>query len=325
MCVFDMCALYVPIVILFTASCMFGHSFNTVVIYLNSCWVQLLIILRLLYMNQYHGHDQWNYVGYYTRNGHPFNKTLNTADWLGFHQSKHGVDYADFSQVLLCFLYLGMATLTRVVAIWMKNFRISRNIPLNQTRVLFPDITYLNCHDNTGNMLKFFANYGFYRFGCEVCAVVACIIMLIRMDIVAVGLSFWLLLIFSLRRSLLRIVWLPTIVLAASGLVLQYLATLGWWPSYWNHSLTRYWSSTDFLLRIQQFCHFPNMAHPPIKEKLSLDYLLLLLLCRQWRAFQREWKIKSRYSVAGRNIHVFDLFEDPENENPVPDFMTYTR
>ncbi|KAH1008218.1 hypothetical protein HUJ05_008792 [Dendroctonus ponderosae] len=187
MCVFDMCALYVPIVILFTASCMFGHSFNTVVIYLNSCWVQLLIILRLLYMNQYHGHDQWNYVGYYvsseltfmqsgfvkllvfqTRNGHPFNKTLNTADWLGFHQSKHGLDYADFSQVLLCFLYLGMATLTRVVAIWMKNFRISRNIPLNQTRVLFPDITYLNCHDNTGNMLKFFANYGFYRFGCEI-------------------------------------------------------------------------------------------------------------------------------------------------------------
>lgn len=78
------------------------------------------------------------------------------------------MEYADFGQVYLCFLYLGMVTLTRVVTVRMKNFRISRNLPLDQTRVLFPAITYLNCHDNTGNMLKFFANYGFYRFGCEV-------------------------------------------------------------------------------------------------------------------------------------------------------------
>lgn len=167
--------------------------------------------------------------------------------------------------------------------------------------------------------------------------------MLVRMDIVAVGLSFWLLLTFALRRSLLRIVWLPTIVVGAVGIVFQYLATLGWWPSYWNRmimsiffirqlnkwiltdSLTRFWSSTDFRLRIQQFCHLPNMAHPPIKEKLALDYLLLLLLCRQWRSFQREWSLKQRYSVAGRNENVCDQLEDPESENPVPDFMTYTR
>lgn len=65
MCVFDMCALYVPTVILFTASCMFGHLFTTVIIYVNSFWVQLLIILRLVYMNQYSGHSKWNFVGYY--------------------------------------------------------------------------------------------------------------------------------------------------------------------------------------------------------------------------------------------------------------------
>lgn len=38
--------------------------------------------------------------------------------------------------------------------------------PVND--VMFPDITYKNSHESVGNMLKFLANYGFYKLGCEV-------------------------------------------------------------------------------------------------------------------------------------------------------------
>lgn len=93
---------------------------------------------------------------------------MNTADWLGFHESRLGKDYADFQQLKYCFLYVFIVTLMRVVEIRIRNYRISRGLPLKSADVIFTDITYENCHENTGNMFKYLANYGFYKFGCEV-------------------------------------------------------------------------------------------------------------------------------------------------------------
>lgn len=90
-------------------------------------------------------------------------------------------------------------------------------------------------------------------------------------------------------------------------------------------TLTRYWSSNDFLLRIQQFCHLLNMAHPPAKEKITLDFCFLLLMSRQWRAFLIEWKLKGQYNPAGTNDNVQHLLDEKNVDNPVPDFITYTR
>lgn len=65
MCLEDMCALQMPLAVLFTASCVLGHVFTTIVIYGASFAVQILIVIRLLYMNLMKDHSKWNYVGYY--------------------------------------------------------------------------------------------------------------------------------------------------------------------------------------------------------------------------------------------------------------------
>lgn len=90
-------------------------------------------------------------------------------------------------------------------------------------------------------------------------------------------------------------------------------------------SLTKFWNTNDFLLRIQQFCYLLNMAHPPNKERIRLDFLLLFLMSRQWRNFRREWKHKGMYFPPGGNEDVSALIDDKDVDNPVPDFVTYTR
>lgn len=65
MCLQDMCALQMSLAVLFTASCVLGHVFTTIVIYGASFAVQILIVLRLLYMKLVKDHYKWNYVGYY--------------------------------------------------------------------------------------------------------------------------------------------------------------------------------------------------------------------------------------------------------------------
>ncbi|KAH1021024.1 hypothetical protein HUJ04_010597 [Dendroctonus ponderosae] len=103
----------------------------------------------------------------------------------------------------------------------------------------------------------------------------------------------------------------------------QYLNSLGWWPSYFNNSKTLFWNSNDFRLKLHKFCHLMNMAHPPKQEKITLDFVLLLVLSRQWWAFRRERR--SENSPAGSNESVVHLADHPNIVNPVPDFTTYAK
>lgn len=103
-----------------------------------------------------------------TRKGKSYNVTLNTADWIGFHESQYGTEHADFKQLIWCFVFIFLVTLDRIVTIRMENHRKTRTMEEPVNAVMFPDITYKNSHESVGNMLKFLANYGFYKLGCEV-------------------------------------------------------------------------------------------------------------------------------------------------------------
>lgn len=94
--------------------------------------------------------------------------TLNTADWIGFHESQYGSKYADFKQLIWCFAFIFLVTLDRIVTVRMENYRKTTMSQKPVNVVIFPDITYQNSHESLGNMLKFLTNYGFYKLGCEV-------------------------------------------------------------------------------------------------------------------------------------------------------------
>lgn len=90
-------------------------------------------------------------------------------------------------------------------------------------------------------------------------------------------------------------------------------------------SSTQFWNLNDLRVRIQQFCHLPNMAHPPIKQKISHDFMLILVASRQWLAFKRERKGEEQDVLAGSNENVSHLIDDPNSINPIPDFTIHLR
>lgn len=65
MCLFDLCAIFFPFALLFTGACVLGRKFRKFIIYFISVLVQIIILLRLLYMKMVIDHQQWNYVGEY--------------------------------------------------------------------------------------------------------------------------------------------------------------------------------------------------------------------------------------------------------------------
>ncbi|XP_050294908.1 piezo-type mechanosensitive ion channel component-like isoform X2 [Anthonomus grandis grandis] len=323
MCIFELSALFVPVVLLFTISCIFTSKFRDFSIYFVSCFLQVLIIMRLLYMVLDTQHDKYNFVGYYTRNGKTYNKTLNTMDWIGFHKSGLGPRYSDFHQISLNFYFIAAVTLMRVCTIRMSNYRVSREIPDKVKLVLFPEVTYENYHTSVIDLIKFWVNYFFYKFGCEICAIACIIVIWERMDFIALCFSVMTLIIYALPRRKLKRIWIFLVVIAAFNVPIQYLATLGFWPTFWDRSMTQFWSETNLKLRIQQFCHISNMAHPPVKHKLTLDFWLYLLCSRQRHAFKME--TLGRYEAAGENEDVSEYIDDINHKNPVPDYVTYTR
>ncbi|XP_066141198.1 piezo-type mechanosensitive ion channel component-like [Euwallacea fornicatus] len=325
MCVFDLCAVFVPLVLPLTLASIMGRRFTKIITYIISCFVQIFIVLRLIYMNQYNHHHDWDYVRNYARDGVQYNVTLNTADWLGFHESRLGKSKADFPQLVWCFGFVFAVTLDRIVNIRMQNYRDSRRLRGLHPTVIFPEITYGNSHDNLKSLLKFLANYGFYKLGCEITLLYAGVVIVLRMDAVAIILVLWLLAMFPLKRERMRILWLPSILFLVVLIFVQYLFTLGWWPKFFDNSLTSYWNSKYFLLRLQQFCHLMNMANPPMKDKIILDFILLLIMSRQWKAFKMERKLAGIDLLAGSNTNVHHLIDDPTVQNPIPDFTTVKR
>ncbi|XP_050303475.1 piezo-type mechanosensitive ion channel component-like isoform X2 [Anthonomus grandis grandis] len=328
MCLYDLCALYMPAVILLTLACIFRRSFAKIVIYFLSITVSVLIILRLFYMRLMHTeHYNWNYEVAYARNGKEYNITLNTADWVGFHQSQYGPDYADGPQLMWCFIFIGFVTLDRIISLRYKRRVISgMESPITQN-VMFPEVTSENCHNSTGNMLKYLFDNIFFKFGCEITFIYMCFATAARMDALSIATMIWLLIMFSLKRIWIKRFWLILLLLFSILIPLQYTITLSWWPKNFYSSMSKYWTSTDFLLRIQQFCYLSNMIHPPKKNKLNWDYMLLQFISSQWLVFLEENKYKKNNpdEADGPNDDVSYKLEDTNVKNPVPDFVTYTR
>lgn len=67
------------------------------------------------------------------------------------------------------------------------------------------------------------------------------------------------------------------------------------------------------------------MAHPPNIQKISYDFMLILLASRQWLAFKRERKGEEQDVLAGSNENVSHLIDDPNQVNPIPDFTSNIR
>lgn len=83
--------------------------------------------------------------------------------------------------------------------------------------------------------------------------------------------------------------------------------------------------ANKFLPDVRDWAFLLDYYYPPQVKKLIYDFLLLLLVSRQWVVFRIEKRYEGKNYAGGSNASIIHHAEKKDFKNPVPDFITYVR
>uniref|UniRef100_A0A8D0C1C5 Piezo TM25-28 domain-containing protein n=1 Tax=Salvator merianae TaxID=96440 RepID=A0A8D0C1C5_SALMN len=167
-------------------------------------------------------------------------------------------------------------------------YRLQNRLPPPPTGSIFYNIAQKNVDDELLSCIKYFINYGFYKFGLEICFVAAVNVIRQRMDFYALIHASWLTYLLSRRqRKAVAEVWPKYCCFLASLVVFQYLLCIGLPPALckdypWR---TSQWPLHSNLIK---WLYLPDFAKRPDACFLLYDFLLLLFASLQWQVFENE-------------------------------------
>ncbi|CAH1971749.1 unnamed protein product [Acanthoscelides obtectus] len=318
MCVYDKCALYFIIVVLISLALTFGRPMQTFAIYFSSLLVSIMLLARMIYQIQYITPQNWDVNCTVTENPDINMTTKNNAPWFGFEKGSHLPTLVKWN-----IIYILVVTLWAVILVRQYNYRLSRGRPTTRAFFMFPNIKRTDADTNLRNCLKYLANYGYYKFGVEISLMMTVAVIGTRMDMYSVLYAIWLCILFSMKRSTLSKVWLFYLIFLAVALPFQYFMAVGLPPTLCQEFP---WDRKDQLLHsLQDWAFLLDNYHSPPVKKLILDFVLLLLVSRQWLVFRIERRYARGEYVGGSNDVIIHNAEEKDFKNPVPDFITYAR
>ncbi|XP_047463265.1 piezo-type mechanosensitive ion channel component 2 [Mugil cephalus] len=201
-------------------------------------------------------------------------------------------------------------------------FRLHNNLKPPPFSIIFQGITRQHLDHGVLPCIKYFINFFFYKFGLEICLIVAVNVIGQRMDFYALLHSCALLAVLSRRRrKAIGEVW-PKYCCFTSGLmVLQYLLCIGIPPALcvdypWRTALQPLTSN------VIKWFYLPDFAMSPNPSFIFYDHLLLLCSSLQWHVFEEENRAAVRL-LAGDNVEISRSL-DPCSFNqfiPVDNFL----
>jgi hypothetical protein len=155
-----------------------------------------------------------------TQNDTNIIKTYNMAEWIGLKK----VD-ANLKLPKLLDGYIGIITITTLRAIitirqWFHRFE--NHEPFETPLIMFPLIKRANADQGLVPCIKFFFNYGFYKFGLEFCLMGIVALIGTRLDFYSILYCIWLMILFSMRRKTISKIWPFFKIFAIVLLPLQY-------------------------------------------------------------------------------------------------------
>uniref|UniRef100_A0A8C2F651 Piezo-type mechanosensitive ion channel component n=1 Tax=Cyprinus carpio TaxID=7962 RepID=A0A8C2F651_CYPCA len=215
-------------------------------------------------------------------------------------------------------LILGLLVFDVTVHRHQLHHRLQNGLKATHSSTIFQGVTHQHLDHSIIASLKYFANYFFYKFGLEVCFVVAVNVIGQRMDVCALLHSFALMAVLAQRRrKAIGEVWLKYCCFIASFMVLQYLLCIGLPPALcidypWRKSFAALSSNLIKWLYLPDYAMSPN----------SNDCLLLLVASLQWQVFEDENQACVRL-LAGENVEISRNL-DPQTLNqytPVSNFL----
>ncbi|VEN64254.1 unnamed protein product, partial [Callosobruchus maculatus] len=318
MCVYDKCALYFVIVVLISLALTFGRPMQTFAIYFSSLLVSIMLLSRMIYQIQYITPQNWDVNCTVTENPELNMTTKNNAPWFGFEKGSSLPSLVKWN-----IIYILVVTSWAVISVRQYNYRLSRGRPTTRAFFMFPNIKRMDADTNLRSCLKYLANYGYYKFGVEISLMMTVAVIGTRMDMYSVLYAIWLCILFSMKRSTLSKVWLFYLIFLAIALPFQYFMAIGLPPTLCQEFP---WDSKNQLLHsLQDWAYLLDNYHPPPVKKLVLDFILLLLVSRQWVVFRIEKRYARAEYAGGSNEVIIHHAEEKDFKNPVPDFITYAR
>uniref|UniRef100_A0A158RCN6 Piezo-type mechanosensitive ion channel component n=1 Tax=Thelazia callipaeda TaxID=103827 RepID=A0A158RCN6_THECL len=188
---------------------------------------------------------------------------------------------------------------------------------------IFPEADPKNWDASLIDMTKFFFNYGFQKFGLELSMTMMALVAWVRMDFLAALLFIWLMVFVFSSRGMCRCLWPLFLLYLTVMFPLQYALYVGLPPSLCIDYPWSDWLSNP--LQNDNLIFWLDLADYRFQldaKKTVADFLLLLLVACQARAFQNE-----ETSPAGNNKSIY--VDKKENgikmDNPTYDFLTHQR
>ncbi|XP_060052019.1 piezo-type mechanosensitive ion channel component 2-like [Erinaceus europaeus] len=244
---------------------------------------------------------------------------VDPAEWLG------ALRKCD-DKVLPCLksqlCILALMTLEVTVSLHQRYYRLHHQLQEPLTSTISDSITRAQLDEGLLLALKYFLNYGFYKFGLELCFVAALNAIGQRMDFYSLIHGIWLIyLLYLRRRKAIAEVWPRYCGFLVGLAIFQYFLCLGLPPTFCTDYPWRT-TSTEIHSNLIKWLYLPDFAKKPDANLLLFDFLLLLAASLQWQVFVDENKPSMRMQ-AGDNVEISrDLRpEDIAQISPVPNFI----
>ncbi|RVE48798.1 hypothetical protein evm_006572 [Chilo suppressalis] len=321
LCLLNVCAMHVPIMVIIAPALWLSSRRQRICILFISILISIYLMAKMVYQIDYIKHSTFDIQCDAQDNGNNTGNltTYNNADWLGFHKATKKRPLVVLLEGYIALIAL--FTFYSLVTYRQQNLReLGQNVK-DKDKIMFPDITRKEADVDLVHCIKYFTNYGFYKFGVEITLI--CLIGVIgsRMDLYAVVYSGWLLALVSVRRARQARIWPAFTACITALLPLQYMLAVGILPQL---CVSYPWSGDDQQIKhVRTWLFLPYLDEPPHALKLVFDYFLLLFATRQLRVFRIERTYGDNYAGGSNSEDIGKDWETPNFVNPVPDFLSY--
>ncbi|XP_050729563.1 piezo-type mechanosensitive ion channel component-like isoform X11 [Eriocheir sinensis] len=316
---YDVCPLHWAFAILASVAVPCPERIQTAIC--RTCVVlsSFLLIARMIYQIDYIDPEEWaadcSIFNNETAKPYPLNTTADNAAWTGLTKTDNLPKYLKG--------YIGIIvviTVQAVVGIRQQYQRKVTGLPPPPLGVLFPNVTRAVADDGIVECLKFLLNYGFYKFGVEICLMSLVAVIGTRLDVYSLFYAAWLCYFYNRERRGIARVWKGFVIFITILIPLQYLMCVGIPPGI----CTDYPWAGEMDPELREWLFFPDFVKPPESYKIVTDFCLLIFAVSQQRVFEIEFADGAESYEGGSNKEI--VHEDQASlVNPIPDFVTYAR
>ncbi|XP_011751602.2 piezo-type mechanosensitive ion channel component 1 isoform X2 [Macaca nemestrina] len=239
---------------------------------------------------------------------------VDPANWFGVRKGFPNLGYIqNHLQVLLLLVF------EAIVYRRQEHHRRQHQLAPLPAQAVFASGTRQQLDQDLLGCLKYFINFFFYKFGLEICFLMAVNVIGQRMNFMVTLHGCWLVAILTRRhRQAIARLWPNYCLFLALFLLYQYLLCLGMPPALCIDYPWRWSRAVPMNSALIKWLYLPDFFRAPNSTNLISDFLLLLCASQQWQVFSAE-RTEEWQCMAGVNT---DRLEPLRGEpNPVPNFI----